>query len=140
MNYPGRYQSKSHYEWHITTRDGTFIELVFQDDFDIPSDDDTTCNNNYVTVLDNGDFESVKYCNAHAPGKEPIRSSFNMMKVVFRTGTGMVGTGFYAEYKAMNFEIDLDDHNRPSKLTGLLFLNDACKHKILATTGTLIHL
>ncbi|XP_072021908.1 LOW QUALITY PROTEIN: uncharacterized protein [Amphiura filiformis] len=112
VNYPRQYHYKSHYEWHIETRKGTFIELVFHD-FDIPSDD-VTCMNNYVKVVDDSNKESLKYCDNHSPGKEPIRSSFNRMKVVFRTGTTVFGKGFYAEYKSMTFDLKMEDGITPT--------------------------
>ena len=118
VNYPELYQHKAYNEWHIETRDGTFIELIFQD-FDIPASD-ASCSKDYVITVDNFVRESPRYCNINVPPSKPIRSSFNRLKVVFRAGSSELGKGFYAEYRAMTFEFQKTDSDTAVQSPGMM--------------------
>ncbi|XP_071809330.1 uncharacterized protein [Asterias amurensis] len=104
INHPRPYLPNTHYSWTILTTSSTYVQLTFQT-IDLPSSH-STCDQDHINVYDgagNTDEELGEFCSSRKPSG-PVLASMNRMFLTFETHEESGGTGFMANYHAVNFQ------------------------------------
>ena len=104
INHPRPYLPNTRYSWTILTASSTYVQLTFQT-IDLPSSH-STCDQDHINVYDgagNTDEELGEFCSSRKPSG-PVLASMNRMFLTFETHEESGGTGFMANYHAVNFQ------------------------------------
>jgi len=99
-NYPSNYSDYSTEFYDIIVPAGSTIELTF---IEVDIENSTECNFDYVEVLNNDEQQLGKFCGQNKPSS-PLKSTGNMMYVLFISDSNINHKGFQATWKEVKPE------------------------------------
>ena len=96
-NFPENYPTNQHLTFNLEVKAGSLVELTFTS-FDV--EPNSSCQYDYVQVLDTDGSEIIKACGTTKPSV--IKSSGTKLTVIFHSDYRDVKKGFSASYRAVD--------------------------------------
>ncbi|XP_061492691.1 complement C1s subcomponent [Rhineura floridana] len=96
-NYPSLYPENSHCDYHVALEPGYRVVLTMGKDFDIePADSEGNCRD--ALTFSAGGQQYGPYCGSTFTGPPEIKTTSNILDIVFQTDQSMQGRGWKIRY------------------------------------------